>query len=97
MEAIPWILGQAITGVTVFRDFLVITALDYAPDSLRRKVLSSEYEGSALEQRLQMRISGGWSMLAALWKMARVNRQPALKVGDTIGDSGIHIVSAGTR
>lgn len=39
-------------------DFGMITLLDYAPDSFKRRVLSGEYEGEALERRLKMRLGG---------------------------------------
>ena len=41
----------------------------------------------ALEARLGMRIGGGWTMLAALWRMALVNRRPGLKVGEAVPSS----------
>lgn len=64
--------------------FLMITALDYAPNALRRRVLAVEYQGDALEQRLQLRIGGGWRMLVALWRMSSVNLTPALRPGDAV-------------
>lgn len=67
--------------------------LDFAPNWMRRRALAGEYEGEALEERLAMRIGGGWSMLFALWKMALVNRRPKQKVGDTVPKE-IEVVSA---
>ena len=53
-------LARCRVACTVVVYFSMITILDYAPDSLRRSVLKDEYEGEALEQRLKMKIGGGW-------------------------------------
>lgn len=71
-------------GCKVLLQFTMITALDYAPNFVRRKVLSGEYKGNALERRLEMKIGGGWRMLTELYRMARVNDTPVLAKGDRI-------------
>ena len=68
--------------------FLMICALDYGPISFRRSVLKHEYQGEALEQRLQMKIGGGVPMLLALVEMALVNLRPQLSEGAKV-PSGI--------
>jgi hypothetical protein len=74
----------ALEAIGVLRDFAMITMLDHAPDSLRRQVLSGEYDGEALEERLKMSIAGGWPMLKALWHFSRVQNHSAIHVGDEI-------------
>jgi hypothetical protein len=80
----------------VLTDFVMITFLDYAPNSIRRSVLKNEYEGEALEERLKMKIGGGWTMFRELWRMASVNMRPSLAVGDQI-PTNIPLVSCDKR
>ncbi len=51
--------------IKVCVDFCIITLLDYAPNSFRRRMLSSEYQGEALEKRLQLRIGNSHSRIIA--------------------------------
>ena len=80
--------------VACFIDFVMITLLDYAPNSWRRSVLKHEYEGEALEERLKMKIGGGWVMFRELWRMGFVNMRPNLAVGDQI-PAGIPLFPCG--
>ena len=70
----------------------MIIALDYGPAKWRRAILKKEYQGDALEERLKMKIGGGWSMFRALWHMSRINMRPALSVGEAIPMQGIPLV-----
>ena len=70
----------------------MITVLGYGPNSWRRSILKREYEGEALEARLQMKISGGWPMVKALYHMGSVNLRPAFAVGDSCPRDGVPIV-----
>ena len=72
---------------SVLFSWLMINALDMAPQSLKRRVLQGEYQGEMLEKRLSMKIGGGLSMLLALWRMASINMVPELHVGDPITTS----------
>ena len=47
-------------------------------------MLANEYEGEALEKRLQMKIGGGWRVLAALWRMSSINLRPAVSEGSLV-------------
>lgn len=82
------LLTQVSTQVKVLcrttMDWCMINVLDYSPDRVRRFMLKNEYSGEALERRLQMRIGGGWSVFAALWRMSSVNMTPALSVRDMV-------------
>lgn len=64
--------------------WLIINILDFAPNRLRRHILSGEYSGDALEERLKLRIGGGWRVFRALWQMSRVNMFPLLSTGDVL-------------
>lgn len=64
--------------------WLTINLLDFAPNPIRRRILSNEYSGDALEKRLNMRIGGGWRVYAALWRMSKINMFPRLRVGDNV-------------
>ena len=64
--------------------WFLINLLDFAPTFLRRSVLANEYEGEALEKRLQMKIGGGWRVLAALWRMSSINLRPAVSEGSLV-------------
>lgn len=61
--------------------FAMISFLDYAPNWIRRRMLSGEYKGEALEARLKLKISGGWRMFKALHHMGRIQMRPALSKG----------------
>lgn len=71
--------------------WLMINFLDFAPNSMRRRILSNEYSGDTLEKRLNMKIGGGWRVFAALWKMSRINLFPLLKVGDMIPKGNLYV------
>jgi hypothetical protein len=73
---------------------VMITLLEYGPNWWRRRILKHEYEGAALEARLQMKISGGWSMVRALYHMSSVNLRPSLAVGSPCPERGITLVRA---
>ena len=64
--------------------WFLINLLDFAPNFLRRSMLANEYEGEALEKRLQMKIGGGWRVLAALWRMSSINLRPAVSEGSLV-------------
>ena len=64
--------------------WFLINLLDFAPNFLRRSMLANEYEGEALEKRLQMKIGGGWRELAALWRMRSINLRPAVSEGSLV-------------
>jgi hypothetical protein len=71
-------------GPNVVMYWCMINFLDFAPNSMRRRILSGEYQGEALEQRLQLKIGGGWRMFKALWRMSSVNMRPAVTQGDVL-------------
>mmetsp|Transcript_64820 Transcript_64820/g.130351 ORF Transcript_64820/g.130351 Transcript_64820/m.130351 type:complete len:122 (-) Transcript_64820:507-872(-) len=89
------VLGDAATFLVIAPKvamyWLMINFLDYAPGAMRRRILSGEYEGEALERRLQMQIGGGWRMAKALYRMSSINLRPAVAEGDLI-PSGINLV-----
>jgi hypothetical protein len=65
-------------------DFMMITVLDYAPNSVRRNILKAEYEGEDLEKRLKVRIGGGWKMFVALYRLNSIRYRPMLSAGDKV-------------
>eukprot|EP00040_Diaphanoeca_grandis_P006417 m.37388 g.37388 ORF g.37388 m.37388 type:complete len:119 (-) comp17649_c0_seq3:449-805(-) len=72
-------------------DTAMITLIDYAPNVVRRWFLCNEYEGEALEERLKIRIGGGFSMFKAIYRMGLVNRHPLLCKGNTIKPESIKL------
>lgn len=60
---------------------VMIWTIDLLPNYYRRRLLSSEYKGEELEQRLKLRIGGGYRMIKALWRMTSINRNPPVKLG----------------
>jgi hypothetical protein len=60
----------------------MIFLIDRLPNSVRRSILSKEYEGEMLEKRLTQRIFKGMSTVRALWRMSSVNLRPRVRVGD---------------
>ena len=65
----------------VARDSIMILLVDNLPNSVRRKILASEYSGAALEERLTQSIFKGASTVRALWRMASINMRPQTSVG----------------
>ena len=61
-----------------------VAIVDLLPMSMRRSILSQEYEGEMLEKRLTQRIFKGFSTVKALWRMSSVNMRPRLRVGDSV-------------
>jgi hypothetical protein len=64
--------------------FGMIAVLDYAPNFLRRRILSHEYSGDQLEKRLKLQINGGWPMFKALFRMSYINLRPTLTAGSGV-------------
>jgi len=65
----------------VIRDTTMIFLIDHLPNNIRRKILSSEYSGAALEARLKQSLFKGTSTVRALWRMSSVNMNPQTHVG----------------
>ena len=65
----------------------MIFLLDYMPNFIRRKILAKEYEGVHLEERLQLKIFGGLTMMKELYRMYANNMVPTLKIGDSVPSS----------
>jgi len=79
-------------AATVARYSVMIWLVDWLP---RRRILSSEYSGDALEKRLQMRIGGGWRMVAALWRMSTINQSSnILCKGSRVPDLPLLLIGA---
>ena len=68
----------------VIRDTLLIWLIDWLPNHIRRRILCKEYSGDALERRLKLRIFGGYRMVKALWRFAKVNRKPMVAIGSEV-------------
>jgi len=65
---------------------VIICVTDHLPQSIRRRVLSSEYSGKELEERLAVKIFAGWSTTKAVYRMLSINMNPLLKIGQHVGD-----------
>ena len=63
---------------------IMILLLDYLPNFIRRWILSKEYTGVDLENRLELKIFGGTAMIRELHRMNKVNMAPCLRVGDWV-------------
>jgi len=69
----------AMASVTIFTN-------DHLPDRLRRRMLSTEYRGKDLEDRLAVRIFAGWSTVKAIYHMLSINMRPQLQIGQSVGN-----------
>ena len=69
-------------AVRVSRDIFMVWLIDLLPQPLRRKILSAEYSGAMLEERLTQRIFKGMPTVRALWRMGSINYRPHVRVGD---------------
>jgi len=75
--------------VVLFRTLFVCTIIwlvDHLPNSLRRKILSKEYSGTALEERLRVQIFQGWSTITAVYRFLGCCMFPALSIGEPVGE-----------
>jgi len=68
----------------IFKKSLEILVLDNLPLFIKRKIMTREYSGEALEQRIRTRIFGGFKMFKLLWNMSA--EKSILKVGDKLPD-----------
>lgn len=88
MPFVPGFVRRLLYPIRIFGQtvlyFTMISVLDYAPNFIRRKILSGEYQGDALEERLKLKIGGGFRMFMELYRMSYVNLRPALSEGDTV-------------
>lgn len=65
--------------------FGMICILDHCPEFLKRKMLTGEYEGEALERRINMRLnSDSWCLIKALYRMSSINLYPGVKNSDRV-------------
>jgi hypothetical protein len=96
MDILRDVLYSVGVAAQVLLYWCVINVLDFAPNFIRRPMLSKEYRGEALEKRLQMKIGGGWSMFRALWRMSSINLKPAVSEGGGVpqGKAIVTTVSA---
>jgi hypothetical protein len=74
---------------------ITIWTTDHLPQKVRRKLLSSEYHGEDLEERLAVTIFSGWPTTRALYRMLTVNMRPKLKIGQHVGD--LKVVRLGSQ
>jgi hypothetical protein len=65
---------------------VVIWLVDHLPESMRRKILSREYSGKELEERLTLRIFKGWSTIKAIHRFSLCNLYPALEIGQKLAN-----------
>jgi len=65
---------------------IMIFTTDHLPQGIRRKMLSSEYKGQDLEDRLQVQIFAGWSTVKAVYHMLGINMRPQLQIGQTVSN-----------
>jgi len=79
------ILTAKVIGFTALAT-VMICVTDHLPQSIRRRVLSKEYSGKELEDRLAVRIFAGWSTTKAVYRMLSVNISPLLQIGQHVGD-----------
>ena len=90
MSFVPGCIPKLLYPIRIFGQtvlyFSMISILDYAPNFIRRKILSREYQGDALEERLKLKIGGGFRMFLELYKMSYVNLRPTLSEGDKVLD-----------
>lgn len=73
-------------AAAVIRDAVMIVLIDNMPNHVRRNILSNEYSGAALEERLTQSIFRGPSTVRALWRMGSVNMNPQTHVGEKMPD-----------
>jgi len=59
---------------------------DHLPQFIRRKLLSKEYSGQGLEDRLAVQIFAGWSTVKAIYHMLTINMTPQLQVGQQVSE-----------
>ena len=76
--------------LTVAKYALSVFLIDKLPNHMRRRILSAEYSGDDLEERLKMRIFKGWPTVRALWRMSSVNLYPQVRVGDAAPMVRVH-------
>jgi len=75
----------------------MIWIIDHLPATLQRKILSREYSGAELEERLKLRLFQGWHTFKAIHRMASINMFPALNIGDQVGSLRVRDIRAGTE
>eukprot|EP00038_Savillea_parva_P009401 m.183307 g.183307 ORF g.183307 m.183307 type:complete len:120 (+) comp15783_c0_seq1:61-420(+) len=78
------LLTTLVTLVRTSMYFVIITAIDISPEWFRRRVLSDEYSGKELDERVKLKLFGGWQMALALFHMTSINKYPKLAVGDEV-------------
>jgi hypothetical protein len=73
----------------------MIWITDHLPQKIRRKILSSEYCGKDLDDRLTVKIFAGWSMIKAVHRMLTINMRPQLQIGQHVGN--LKVVRLGSQ
>jgi len=63
---------------------VIIFITDHLPQGLRRKLLSSEYAGQDLEDRLAVQIFAGWPTVKAIHHMLSINMRPQVQIGQPV-------------
>lgn len=75
------VLKQVSLALSVAKYSFMVFLIDMLPEKTRTEILSQEYTGEALEQRLKMRVFKGPRTVKALWRYSSINFYPQVAVG----------------